>query len=92
MTITDKQDDYVKDVEKRLKARGVRVMSDLRNEKIGFKIREHTLQAAPYLLVAGQREMENGEIAVRTQKGDDLGTMSIDAFIEHLSGDLAALR
>jgi len=92
MTITDKQDDYVKDVEKRLKARGIRVMSDLRNEKIGFKIREHTLQATPYLLVAGHREMENGEIAVRTQKGDDLGTMSVDDFIDHVSNDLVALR
>ena len=80
MTITDKQDDYVKDVEKRLKASGVRVVSDLRNEKIGFKIREHTLQATPYLLVAGHREMENDEVAVRTQKGDDLGTMSIADF------------
>jgi threonyl-tRNA synthetase len=92
MTITDKQDDYVKDVEKRLKARGIRVMSDLRNEKIGFKIREHTLQATPYLLVAGHREMENGEIAVRTQKGDDLGILSVDDFIDHVSNDLAALR
>lgn len=92
MTITDKQDDYVKDVEKRLKARGIRVMSDLRNEKIGFKIREHTLQATPYLLVAGHREMENGEIAVRTQKGDDLGVMSIEDFIDRVSGDLSALR
>ena len=92
MTITDKQDDYVKDVEKRLKARGIRVMSDLRNEKIGFKIREHTLQATPYLLVAGHREMENGEIAVRTQKGDDLGVMSIEEFIDRVSGDLSALR
>lgn len=92
MTITDKQDDYVKDVEKRLKARGIRVVSDLRNEKIGFKIREHTLQATPYLLVAGHREMDNGEIAVRTQKGDDLGVMSVDDFIDHLSNDLAALR
>ena len=91
MTITDKQDDYVKDVEKRLKARGIRVMSDLRNEKIGFKIREHTLQATPYLLVAGHREMENGEIAVRTQKGDDLGVMSIEEFIDRVSGDLSAL-
>ena len=80
MTITDKQDDYVKDVEKRLKASGVRVVSDLRNEKIGFKIREHTLQATPYLLVAGHREMENDEVAVRTQKGEDLGTMSIADF------------
>jgi len=92
MTITDKQDDYVKDVEKRLKARGIRVVSDLRNEKIGFKIREHTLQATPYLLVAGHREMDNGEIAVRTQKGDDLGVMSVDDFIDHLSNDIAALR
>ena len=92
MTITDKQDDYVKDVEKRLKARGIRVMSDLRNEKIGFKIREHTLQATPYLLVAGHREMENGEIAVRTQKGDDLGVMSIEDFIDRVSGDLSALH
>ena len=92
MTITDKQDDYVKDVEKRLKARGIRVMSDLLNEKIGFKIREHTLQATPYLLVAGHREMENGEIAVRTQKGDDLGVMSIEEFIDRVSGDLSALR
>ena len=92
ITITDKQDDYVKDVEKRLKARGIRVMSDLRNEKIGFKIREHTLQATPYLLVAGHREMENGEIAVRTQKGDDLGVMSIEEFIDRVSGDLSALR
>ena len=92
MTITDKQDDYVKDVEKRLKARGVRVMSDLRNEKIGFKIREHTLQATPYLLVAGHREMENGEISVRTQKGDDLGTMSIDEFINRVDSELLELR
>ncbi|MCH1460356.1 MAG: threonine--tRNA ligase [Luminiphilus sp.] len=91
MTITDKQDDYVKDVEKRLKARGIRVMSDLRNEKIGFKIRDHTLQATPYLLVAGHREMESGEIAVRTQKGDDLGVMSIEEFIDRVSGDLSAL-
>lgn len=85
MTITDKQDDYVRDVEKRMKARGIRVVSDLRNEKIGFKIREHTMQATPYLLVAGHREMDNGEIAVRTQKGDDLGTMSIDEFIDRVS-------
>ena len=92
MTITDKQDDYVKDVEKRLKARGIRVTTDLRNEKIGFKIREHTLQATPYLLVAGHREMDNGEIAVRAQKGDDLGTMSVDDFANKLADDLVMLR
>ncbi len=80
LTITDKQDSYVRDVEKRLKANGLRVISDLRNEKVGFKIREHTLQAVPYLLVVGNREVENGELAVRTQSGEDLGTMPIDAF------------
>ena len=80
LTITDKQDSYVRDVEKRLKANGLRVISDLRNEKVGFKIREHTLQAVPYLLVVGDREVENGELAVRTQSGEDLGTMPIDAF------------
>ena len=68
------------DVEKRLKANGLRVISDLRNEKVGFKIREHTLQAVPYLLVVGDREVENGEVAVRTQSGEDLGTMPVDGF------------
>ncbi|MEC8144521.1 MAG: threonine--tRNA ligase, partial [Pseudomonadota bacterium] len=77
LTITDKQDSYVRDVEKRLKAHDLRVISDLRNEKVGFKIREHTLQAVPYLLVVGDREVENGELAVRTQSGEDLGTMPI---------------
>ncbi len=80
LTITDKQDSYVREVEKRLKADGLRVISDLRNEKVGFKIREHTLQAVPYLLVVGDREVENGELAVRTQSGQNLGTMPIDAF------------
>ena len=80
LTITDKQDSYVSGVEKRLKANGLRVISDLRNEKVGFKIREHTLQAVPYLLVVGDREVENGEVAVRTQSGEDLGTMPVDGF------------
>ena len=84
LNITDKQADYVKDLEQRLKQRGLRVMSDLRNEKVGFKIREHTLQAIPYLLVIGDREMANGELAVRTQSGEDLGAMSIDDFIQHV--------
>ena len=80
LTITDNQDSYVSGVEKRLKANGLRVISDLRNEKVGFKIREHTLQAVPYLLVVGDREVENGEVAVRTQSGEDLGTMPVDRF------------
>jgi threonyl-tRNA synthetase len=84
LNITDKQADYVSNVEKMLKDKGLRVISDLRNEKIGFKIREHTLQRVPYLLVAGDREMENGELAVRTRSGEDLGAMSVDSFVAHV--------
>ncbi len=81
LNITDKQSDYVSDVEKSLRRGGVRAISDLRNEKVGFKIREHTLQGVPYLLVVGDREMTNGEVAVRARNGDDLGTMSVDEFV-----------
>jgi threonyl-tRNA synthetase len=82
MNITDKQADYSNKVVKKLKESGIRVKSDLRNEKIGFKIREHTLKRVPYLLVVGDKEMESGEVAVRSRKGDDLGKMSIQAFID----------
>ncbi len=92
MTITDKQDAYVNEVEERLKSRGIRVISDLRNEKVGFKIREHTLQAIPYLLVVGDREVANGEVAVRTQSGEDLGVMSVDAFVAHVEENVASLQ
>jgi len=89
LNITDKQADYIRDVEKRLKKSGIRVISDLRNEKVGFKIREHTLERVPYLLVAGDREMEKGELAVRTQGGEDLGVMSIDDFVAHVAQEVA---
>ena len=82
LTITDKHDQYTRDVEKRLKARGVRVISDLRNEKVGFKIREHTMQAVPFLLIVGDREVENNEVAVRTQGGEDLGSMKIEEAVK----------
>ena len=62
---------------------------DLRNEKIGFKIREHTLKRVPYMLVVGDKEMEAGEVAVRSRKGDDLGSMSIDAFLVKVGQDIA---
>ena len=88
MNITDKQASYVHEVEKSLKNQGIRVISDLRNEKIGFKIREHTMQRVPYLLVVGDREMEQGEIAVRSQAGEDLGSMKIDAFISRFHGQI----
>ena len=77
MGITDKQADYVTDVVRQLKDAGFRAEADLRNEKIGFKIREHTLQRVPYILVAGDREIENNTIAVRTRDGEDLGAMSL---------------
>ena len=84
MGITDRHGEYVEQVTKSLADKGFRVESDLRNEKIGFKIREHTLQRVPYLLVAGDREMESGGIAVRTRGGEDLGSMTVDAFAERL--------
>ncbi|MCP4187548.1 MAG: threonine--tRNA ligase [Gammaproteobacteria bacterium] len=82
MNITDKQAEYVEKVEKILKNQGIRVISDLRNEKIGFKIREHTLQRIPYLLVVGDREMENHSVAVRSLGGEDLGAMQIDDYVK----------
>lgn len=82
LNISEKQLDFVKDVNKQLKKQGLRVISDLRNEKIGFKIREHSMQRYPYILVVGKREMENNEISVRKRGGEDLGSMSIEAFVE----------
>jgi len=91
MNITDKQAQYCEKVQKLLADKGFRVVSDLRNEKIGFKIREHTIQKTPWLLVAGDREMEEGTIAVRSRSGEDLGTMTIEAFEQHLAKDVANL-
>jgi threonyl-tRNA synthetase len=88
MDITDRQADYAREVEEFLKKQGFRVASDLRNEKIGFKIREHTLQRVPYLLVVGDREMEQGAVAVRTRSGEDLGSLSLEAFSERLADEV----
>lgn len=87
--ITDNQADFVKKVEKTLRDKGFRAISDLRNEKIGFKIREHTIQRVPYLLVIGDKEVETNSVAVRTRDGKDLGVMNLEAFIEHLTADIA---
>jgi threonyl-tRNA synthetase len=89
MNITDKQADYCEKVRKILAEKGFRVSADLRNEKIGFKIREHSIQKIPFLLVAGDRELENGEVSVRTREGNDLGIMSIDAFVSYLANDIS---
>jgi threonyl-tRNA synthetase len=82
MNITDKQGEYCEQVVKKLKENGIRAKLDLRNEKIGFKIREHSMQRYPYILVVGDREMENNQIAVRKRGGEDLGSMSVKAFVE----------
>ncbi len=89
LTITDRQADYAKSVAESLKKQGFQVESDLRNEKIGFKIREHTIQRVPYLLVIGDREMTDNVVAVRTRSGTDLGTMSLDDFAARLDEDCA---
>ncbi len=89
MGITDAQADGVKRVEEVLKNKGFRAIADLRNEKIGFKIRDRTLQRIPYLLVIGERELESGTVSVRTRKGEDLGSMSIDDFAARLAADIA---
>ena len=90
LNISDAQAEYVTQVVAELKKNGFRVASDLRNEKITYKIREHSLQKLPYLLVAGEREMQSGQVAVRTRKGEDLGSMPVQAFIELLQGEVKA--
>ena len=88
MNITDTQADYVEKVVDSLKNKGFRVENDLRNEKIGFKIREHTIQKIPYLLVIGDREVETQTVAVRSRGGEDLGVMRIAEFAELLTQDV----
>jgi threonyl-tRNA synthetase len=88
LTITDRQNEYVLKVAETLKNQGVRVVSDLRNEKVGFKIREHTLQRVPFLLVAGDKEVAANLLSVRTRSGKDLGTMSAETFVERLRVEL----
>ena len=88
MNITDSQADYVQQVVKTLSDAGLRVKADLRNEKVGFKIREHTLRRVPYMLVCGDKEIAEGKIAVRTRKGADLGTFKVEEFAEILKNQV----
>ena len=90
MNITDKQADYVREIEEKLKNQGIRAKSDLRNEKIGFKIREHTLHRVPYLLVIGDREVDDQTVAVRTRSGKDLGSMPIEALLSGLNAEIVS--
>ncbi len=89
MNITDNQADFASNVQETLTKQGFRVETDLRNEKIGFKIRAHTLSKTPYLLVVGDKEVESGSVAVRTLAGEDLGSMTVDAFTELLNANVA---
>ena len=89
LNITDGQADYVESVVKRLKNQGFRVDSDLRNEKITYKIREHSMQKLPYILVVGDKEKAAGAVAVRARGNKDLGVMSLDAFEQIISNDIA---
>jgi threonyl-tRNA synthetase len=90
LNITDAQAEYCKTVAKTLQNQGFRVKLDLRNEKITLKIREHSMQKLPYLLVIGDKEMAAGAVAVRARGGQDLGAMSLDAFVQKISADIAS--
>jgi threonyl-tRNA synthetase len=89
MNITDRQSDYVQSVHQSLKKQGIRARTDLRNEKIGFKIREHTLQRVPYLVIVGDREVDTRTVAVRTHTGRDLGDMELNQLVHKLTEDSA---
>jgi len=89
LTITDRHASYAREVESRLRAAGVRVIADLRNEKITYKIREHSLQKLPYQLIVGDKEMQAKQVAVRTRGGEDLGAMSLDALLARLREEVA---
>ena len=90
MNITDNQADYAQKVQQSLVEQGFKVEIDLRNEKIGYKIREHILQRVPYMLVIGDRELDEQTVAVRTRGGEDLGAMSVEDFVSLLTKDIAS--
>jgi threonyl-tRNA synthetase len=89
-TITERQNEYAQSVSNRLVNQGFRVILDLRNEKISYKIREHSLQKLPYHVVVGDKEMQAGTVAVRTRSGEDLGAMALEAFTARLQAEAKA--
>jgi threonyl-tRNA synthetase len=90
MNITDAQADYAEDVAAQLRAAGIRVQTDLRNEKITYKIREHSLQKLPYQLILGEKERAASTVAVRNRKGEDLGAMPVSALLDRLRAEIDA--
>jgi threonyl-tRNA synthetase len=89
LNITDAQADFAQEVVKMLKNQGLRVSLDLRNEKITYKIREHSMQKLPYILVVGDKEKAAGAVAVRARGNQDLGVMPLQAFCEKIASDIA---
>jgi threonyl-tRNA synthetase len=89
LNITDAQADYVTDVVKKLNNQGFRAVSDLKNEKITYKIREHSMQKLPYILVMGDKEKATGTVAVRARGNVDLGVIPLEAFFQKLASDIA---
>ena len=89
LNIADAHSDYAKEVTESLRQNNIRCNSDLRNEKITYKIREHSIQRVPYILVVGDREKETSQVSVRNQKGDDLGSMSLDALLKNLNKEIS---
>ena len=88
MGITDDQADYVRQVADTLDQAGIRVKTDLRNEKVGYKVREHTMMRVPFMLVCGAKEVESGTVALRTRSGKDLGAFSIEDLISYIKKDI----
>jgi threonyl-tRNA synthetase len=88
LNITDKQAEYAEQVRRELEKQGFRVKLDLRNEKIGFKIRDHSIQRIPYQVIIGDKELENQAVTLRTQKGEDLGSLSVDALVARLNSQI----
>jgi threonyl-tRNA synthetase len=89
LNITDAQSDYCREITKTLQNQGLRVQLDLKNEKITYKIREHSMQKIPYLLVVGDKEKDAGAVAVRARGNKDLGVMSLEAFAAQIASDIA---
>jgi threonyl-tRNA synthetase len=92
LTITDRQAAYAREVAAALQAAGYRAVADLRNEKITYKIREHSLQKLPYQLILGDKELQAQQVAVRTRTGEDLGAMSLEVFLSRLDREAKARR
>ena len=89
LALTDRTADKCKEIVSRLRALGIRATSDLRNEKIGFKIREAQLEKTPYMLIIGDREAEEDKVSVRARKAGDLGTMTFDEFVARIKNEIA---